>query len=184
MPETSAVLSSGKFPELCLATSSSVLGAPTGFWGCVLTPSVWLHCLCHLCFLILFALYLRVQRPALYLSLYCYSSVLFTRPNVLCGQGSCSQYNTCVWQGSLERSKSNLVKEIHMLSEKTQMNQEIKPKGKSNNSITLLLSVLSLTYLSNKIHVNLSNIKLHFSLFLNSSCNKNLMLYSISCNKS
>lgn len=42
---------------------------------------------------------------------------------------------------SLEKSKSNLVKEIHTLSEKTQMNQEIKPKGKSNNSITLLLSI-------------------------------------------
>lgn len=89
-----------------------------------------------------------------------------------------------VWQGSLEKSKSNLLKEIHMLSEKTQMNQEIKPKGKSNNSITLLLSILPLTYLSNKIHLNLSNIKLHFSWFLNSSYNKNLMLYSISCNKS
>ena len=46
------------------------------------------------------------------------------------------------------------------------MNQEIKPKGKSNNSITLLLSILSLTYLSNKVHLNLLNIKLHFSWFL------------------
>ena len=76
----------------------------------------------------------------------CYLSVLLTRPNVLCGQGSCSQYNAWalnsswpivgshqiwaegrmgqrrewVWQTSLEKSKRNHVKVIPTLSEKAQ----------------------------------------------------------------
>ena len=67
-----------------------------GFWGCVLTSSVWLDCIWHLRFLIIrFAI---LGCSALHYNCHFIATCLFYSAdliNVLCRQGSCSHYN--VW---------------------------------------------------------------------------------------